>query len=63
MGWGWEHYRPDVSARLDEHGGQKETRDQRLWDEFTAECNGAIAHIAKDPKYDDLDLFIDWDEV
>ncbi|MGH3376331.1 MAG: hypothetical protein ACRDP6_16480 [Actinoallomurus sp.] len=59
----FEHYKPEVSARVSESGGVKEKRDAELWAAFTAECDEWIAHLAKDPKYDDLDLYINWAEV
>jgi hypothetical protein len=59
MGYGWEHYMPEVAARLNEYGGDKEKRDAELWAAFKADCDEAIKHIAKDPRYDALDLYID----
>jgi hypothetical protein len=63
MGYEWRKFDPDLHAQLDEHGGEKEKRDQRLWDELEAECTAAVRKIATDPKYADLTLHVDWAEV
>jgi hypothetical protein len=58
MGWRFGHY-GDITAQLDEHGGDKEARDEQLWNQFVAEADAAVKRIAGQEKYSALTWYLD----
>jgi hypothetical protein len=58
---GWSGYEPrfHVAARVDAHGGEDQDRGERLYAEFVAAIDQAIAAIAGDPKYAEIHPFYD----
>jgi hypothetical protein len=57
---GWSGYCPKwaVSFRVDAHGGDKEERGEKLFEECTERISKAIEEIVSDPKYAEIDPFI-----
>lgn len=56
MGVRFEHPGFGVAFRLDEHGGDTESRDARLYDEWYDRARHAVREIAADPKYAEIAL-------
>jgi hypothetical protein len=51
MGVRFEHPGFGVAFRLDEHGGEAETRDAKLYDEWYDRARKAVREIAADPAF------------
>lgn len=55
---GWSGHTPlgrhaGLDVRVDAHGGEREERGERLYEEFIAELDAAIAAVVRNPKYAD----------
>jgi hypothetical protein len=56
MSWSFSHPDFGLTFRLDEHGGEKEERHRKLYDECVSRMERAIAEIAADPAYSEIVL-------
>jgi hypothetical protein len=60
MGWSGYHPHLGMSIRVDAHGGEREERGERLYQEFMCALDDAIIAVVRNPKFADPDAIQIW---
>ncbi|HXC83858.1 MAG TPA: hypothetical protein VNV62_18575 [Trebonia sp.] len=56
---GWSGYEPRfyVACRVDAHGGERQERGERLYEQFVTEIDEAIKAIVAKPEYAEINPY------